>query len=250
MAELSDVHAIIWHTHRATAADTIKEVSLNRVVVERTVDVHGPDGSPVQALGLQVVFAAQFLLVPGVRVTRVCFCQWKHFGGSIDAGTAHQYELLDASASHDSLHKRLALLELPDVVVEDDVELAGAGDRLLELVHLLAVSNKHRDSLEHLLVVGVADPRKLLGLAAVRLATVQNHHLVTEAAQLGNQVAADETSSTHHQDPLGAPCCTRCALDTRLALSRPTRGWQDRGAARALRRGPENRGGSSANGKS
>mmetsp|Transcript_26180 Transcript_26180/g.54292 ORF Transcript_26180/g.54292 Transcript_26180/m.54292 type:complete len:282 (+) Transcript_26180:178-1023(+) len=97
MAELRDVLAVVWHADRAATGNAIEEVPLHWVVVQRTINVNRPDGGPVEALGIQVVLAAELLLVPRVWVARCCLVQRQNLRWPVDSGAAHQEELLTAA---------------------------------------------------------------------------------------------------------------------------------------------------------
>mmetsp|Transcript_64512 Transcript_64512/g.188734 ORF Transcript_64512/g.188734 Transcript_64512/m.188734 type:complete len:332 (-) Transcript_64512:729-1724(-) len=97
MAELRDVLPVVWHADRAATGNAIEEVPLHWVVVQRTINVNRPDGGPVEALGIQIVLAAELLLVPRVWVARGCLVQRQDLRWPVDSGAAHQEELLTAA---------------------------------------------------------------------------------------------------------------------------------------------------------
>mmetsp|Transcript_63411 Transcript_63411/g.178975 ORF Transcript_63411/g.178975 Transcript_63411/m.178975 type:complete len:201 (+) Transcript_63411:469-1071(+) len=148
MPQLRDERAAVWDADGPAAGHAVEEEALDRVVVQGTVDVDGPDGCPIQALRVQINLASQLLLVPGVRVAWVHLGERQHARGAVDSGTAHEDELLAAARGHDRLDQRLDFLEFAGIVVVDDVELAaGTGDGGLDGCRVLAVGLEHSDAL-------------------------------------------------------------------------------------------------------
>mmetsp|Transcript_80667 Transcript_80667/g.260702 ORF Transcript_80667/g.260702 Transcript_80667/m.260702 type:complete len:343 (+) Transcript_80667:614-1642(+) len=247
MPQLRDERAAVWDADGPAAGHAVEEEALDRVVVQGTVDVDGPDGCPIQALRVQINLASQLLLVPGVRVAWVHLGERQHARGAVDAGAAHEDELLAAAGGHDRLDQRLDFLELAGIVVVDDVEpAAGAGDGGVDGCRVLAVGNEHSDALQHFLVVGVAHAGQGLWLAAVGLAAVEDEDLVAGVPELLHQVAADEARAAHDQDLLGGAAPSGHADPRATRRLRAAGGALGRAAGAALGRRADRRQGHAA----
>jgi hypothetical protein len=68
VAELGDLVAGTGDGDGAAGLEPVEEPLLHRVVVERAVDVHRPDGRPVHAARGQQALRLQLPLVPALRV--------------------------------------------------------------------------------------------------------------------------------------------------------------------------------------
>ena len=176
----------------------VEEPLLDGVVVQGTVDVHGPDRRPVDAALVQQRLGLALALVPRLGVGRVSLDVRRLVRLEVNARGRAEDVLLEVG---EGIEDGLGLGRLAAVEVVDDVERgADCFQFRNERVVLLAVGG---DVLDLGLVLGVGRVGVVCDLLRDRgLAAGEQRDLVTGLDEVAREVDADEAGPAQDEDVL------------------------------------------------
>lgn len=96
MTELGSVNPVAGDRNGAIAHDAVEEPGFQVVVVFRSIDVDGADGSEGNFLGSEVGFCLGFAFVTAFRIGGIAFDMGHLVGFEVDSGGANVDEVFDA----------------------------------------------------------------------------------------------------------------------------------------------------------
>mmetsp|Transcript_2768 Transcript_2768/g.5079 ORF Transcript_2768/g.5079 Transcript_2768/m.5079 type:complete len:215 (+) Transcript_2768:257-901(+) len=119
--QAGEMHAVARNRNGAPRIDSLKEPFLQRVVVERPVDVGWADRSVWDSFRLQILLRLELPLVSGLGVQSVTLAVRHDVGLEINPCRTHIHVLLYSSL--EQVDKRLGICELATRIIIHNIEM-------------------------------------------------------------------------------------------------------------------------------